>query len=162
MKLDRMSRLLCVAALALAGSRAGADPLDSLVRIEDGKLLHTDTSLCTLDPSVVPGASKAYKLQIAVRSEAPARGVISRDNFVAYNTSLAIQLALSIADRIPGLKPSRALAALSCRTLESAIGEPDLRVETVMTKEGVQTSATNTHTGSVDRLVRTWDEIADD
>jgi len=151
-----------VALTHLVTSAAGADydPLASLVEIRDGKLVHVDTSLCTLEGTVVSGANTSYKLQIAVRAEAPDKGVISRDNFVAFNTSLATQLALSIADRIPGLKPSQALAALSCSTLESPIGEPDLRVETVMTKEGVQTSITNTRTGATDRLVRTWDEIA--
>jgi len=152
--------LATLAIIASIAAAAGYDPLASLAEIRDGKLLHVETSLCTLDPSVVAGASTAYKIQIAVRSEAPANGVISRDNFVAYNTSLGMQLALSIADGIPGLKPSRAIAALSCKSLENPIGEPDLRVETVMTREGVQTSITNTRTGVANRVVRTWDEVA--
>jgi hypothetical protein len=157
----KLAVIVPIALLALASARA-AEPeqaaerlLRDLVRVDAGKLVYEDVSLCTLTP---PGAA-ASKFQVRSRAEAPATGTISRDGFVALIARIETELSLSMADSIPGIKPSQALAALECDQLAAPIGQVDLEIKTTVTAEGLQVEIRDTRNGETNRYSNTWKQL---
>jgi hypothetical protein len=127
--------------------RAWAKKLSSdIVRVADGKLIYEDVTLCAVNAA---GGKK--NVQIMSRAEAPATGVLSRDQFVAkiiqYETILLLGLAAAGQNK------------LRCRTLDEPIGVPDLELTMTMTKDGLQYEVLNPATKQVNRVVSTWDEL---
>ena len=118
-----------------------------LVRLQDGKFVYEDLALCAI--SSTGQANK--NVQIRSRAEAPARDVISRDQFVAlvsqYETILTLGLTAAAQGR------------LSCKVLDEPIGVPDLEISIVMTKNGLQYETVVPATGKVERRVLTWAEL---
>ena len=145
--------LLALAPAGAAEPQRGAERLlRDLVRVDAGKLVYEDVSLCTLAP---PGGA-ASKFQVRSRAEAPAAGTISRDGFVALISRIETELSLSMADSIPGIKPSQALAALECDQLAAPIGQVDLEIRTTVTAEGLQVEIEDTRNGKTNRYSNTW------
>jgi len=159
--LARLAPIAAVAALALAPAGAAEpEPGDArlrrdLVRVEAGRLLYEDVSLCTLS---APGGA-ASRFQVHSRAEAPASETISRDVFVALISRIETELSLSMADAIPGIKPSQALAALECDQLAAPIGQVDLEIRTTVTAEGLQVEIEDTRTGTTSRYANLWKDL---
>ncbi len=154
-----MLRSLSLAVLALLvaePSVAGANRrLLDLVRIEKGRFLYDQSSICELQ---VPGRTTS-KFQMRTHAESPSQSVVSRDHFVSLVTQIEQTWALGIAQRASGLAPVEALRALSCTPLEQPIGTPDLELNVAMTVEGLQVEMTDTASAKKSRSVQTWAEV---
>lgn len=142
--------VVAVAQASLAASRA-----DDLVEVRDDKFTMNEYSLCTVERPPTTGAVPKFQLQ--TYSEAPATGVISRDNFVAYTIATLTLLRAAFAQRW-GLPVGEAFNALDCDTLAEPIGTVDLVIRIFMTAEGVQVEFTDSSTGKVSRITEPWED----
>jgi hypothetical protein len=127
-----------------------------MVRVEDGRFVYDDLSLCHLNLPTGPGR----KFQIRSHAEAPSQGVVSRDHFIAMVVQIEQTLAFGMAERAMGLlTAAQAMNVLDCDPLKEPIGTVDLELTTTMTPEGMQVEVKGTATGEVSRSTRTWKEM---
>jgi hypothetical protein len=152
------------AALLLVAIAAGASAdspserrLRDLVRVADGLFQYDDLAVCQLR---LPG-SESPKFQIRSQAQAPSKGVISRDQFVAMITQYELVIGLGLAQARPGVTPVQAAEALHCTPIAAAFGTPDLELRLTITAEGSQLEVTDTATGKKSRSVQTWDEASE-
>lgn len=128
--------LLCTTAVAQATDKAKL--LSDLVAIQDGKMKLQDVRLCT-----PKGASSGKNMQVLIRSEAPAAGLIHRDRFVFMHSALT---ALLVSNQ-----------AWDCKHSEQLIGTADLSVDLIMEPAGVQIAVA--HSGKVERTTKRWEDL---
>ncbi|MGH7461284.1 MAG: hypothetical protein ACREMA_09685 [Longimicrobiales bacterium] len=147
--------------LAIALPQAGfaqtsvAELRQELVKVQAGKMILEEFGIYELS---LPGR-EAVKVQVKLRSEAPAAGVISRDNFVAYTTSIAMQtLITGIAEGL-NITAGQLLTALKYQELKAPIGAPDVEVNIRMTAEGLQLEVVDTSDNTRERHTMTWAEV---
>lgn len=112
----------------------------------------------TLDRIEFPGAAPV-QFQVKYRAEAPVRGLMSRDNLVAFSAATASVLIFGIYAESYGVPMSEFLEAYDSQDLDAPIGTPDLEVNLVMTTAGVQFEVLNTATGQRVRNTQTWEQI---
>jgi len=112
--------------------------LKDVVSVQNGKFTVTDLTLVTL--------SNGNTLQIKMYAEAPATGVISRDNFVVYWSTIQESMLDELA------KDDNA----TMETLSQLIGNADFEVNIYMTALGVQVE-TKSSTG-VTRMTKKWSD----
>lgn len=94
-----------------------------------------------------------------LRSEAPAAGVISRDNFVALTTQVFTSImimALAEAYEVPA---STFMNGFDYKKLSAPIGTPDLEINIIMTGEGLQIELVDTGSNERSRFTETWDNF---
>lgn len=149
----RLGVIYALVSLGPAVAFAEASRLDDIVAVRDGKFVSEEYSLCEVARPASMGQSPKFQMQ--TYSEAPAKGVISRDNFVAYTAGLLTLLQVEMVSRA-GVSPSQALSALDCEEISSPIGTVDLKVRIVMTADGMQVEITDTSTGQVSRNTSPW------
>ena len=112
--------------------------LKDLVKMVNGKMTVTDFTLLT---------SGGKSIQIKAYGEAPAQGVISRDNFIAFFTALCTEM-------IAGMKTDPNDKTMD---LEDIIGKPDIEINVYMAKSGIQIE---TITGAgPNRVTMQWSDI---
>lgn len=151
-----------LALLALLIAAPGLDAQDwreqlarDAVAIKDGKMVYEEVGLIKIK---VAGYEPA-QFQVKVRSEAPASGVISRDNFVSLTAQSFLTfflVAFADAYEVPA---SAFLEGFDYKELAAAIGTPDLEMNIVMTGEGIQFEFVNTATGERSRHTETWAQV---
>ncbi len=126
-----------------------------LVTISNGKMTSNDVGLYKIEvPGFQPG-----QFQVKIHSEAPAVGPISRDNFVSLTTLMASTVfitALAEGYKVPA---SEFMQHLDYTQLKSAIGTPDLELNVIMTKEGMQLEVVNNSSGQKTRQTMTWEQV---
>jgi hypothetical protein len=126
-----------------------------MVTIKDDKFVIESFSL---DRIALPGY-EPVEFQVGCYSEAPANGVISRDNFVAFSSILAVTiLQVSFAEAYD-VSASEFLAAYESRDISKPIGRPDIEIKVYMTEEGFQIEFANTATEEKIRSTQTWDSL---
>jgi hypothetical protein len=126
-----------------------------LVVIAGGKMTADEYNLVKI---AVPGY-EAFQVQVKVHSEAPAGGIVSRDNFVALTAQMVLWtfvLAYAEAFQVPA---SQFLQAVDFTELAAPIGTPDVELNLVMTDEGIQFEWVNTADGQRRRWTSTWAEV---
>jgi hypothetical protein len=160
MRLARVTVVACAAAaFFLPGSVRAEDGravmLRDLVQIQDGRLVYDDLAICRLDLS----GKQGRKFQVHSRATAPEKGLVSRDFFVALVTRLETEIALGWAESGAVMRPSAALRALRCESLEKPIGKVDVEITLTMTDEGIQLEYKDTAKGTVDRSSNTWNDV---
>lgn len=129
-----------------------------LVTEKDGRFTIERVRICQLVRPKELGGGATRPFQVRARVEAPADGVISRDNFVALFTEIALSLRVKFAgDLIKGLGPVQALGALRCKPIDAPIGAVDFEADVHMTKDGVQIEMMETASGKRQRQTVTWD-----
>ena len=133
-----------------------------IVRVADGKMTMTEYGLLSFP--MVSDEKTQYKLY----SEAPAEGVISRDNFVAMTTGMQAVILFGMAAEANARYAKtfselleRSEQAFDIEELDEPIGKVDLEINFYLTKGGMQIEYVNTRTGSTNRNTLTWDEIID-
>ena len=126
-----------------------------LVNIEADQMLIDRFSLDRIE---FPGTA-AVQFQVKYHAEAPAEGVMSRDNFVYLSTGLGELLVLGVYSEAYGVTMSQFLDAYDSTDLDAPIGTPDLEVNLFMTEEGLQIEIVNTATGERFRETQTWEQI---
>jgi len=126
-----------------------------LVTIRAGKMVAEEYQLAKI---AVPGYEPT-QLQLKVHAEAPAVGLMSRDNFVAITTQLVVitfYTAFAEAYQVPA---SQFLEAVDFTELATPIGTPDVEINLFMTADGLQFEWVNTSTGQRKRSTMAWADV---
>lgn len=126
-----------------------------LVTIRAGKMVADEYQLVKIQ---VPGYEPT-QIQLKVHSEAPAVGLMSRDNFVAITTQLVVitfYTAFAEAYQVPA---SQFLQAVDFTELARPIGTPDVEINLFMTADGLQFEWVNTSTGQRERSTMVWADV---
>lgn len=156
MKTVAVAALLLVATFGSAEAQAEwREQLRSeQVEISGGKYTFVRTGVMTL---ALPGQPETT-LQYQINSEAPASGVISRDNFIATTaqiSTLMMIMALPAAAEVPiGLFAQ----FLDIEVTDELIGKPDIRLNIYMTAEGMQIEFAGPD-GKPYRITQTWEQV---
>lgn len=166
----RLLRLLVfsfVCLISLAPHRIDAAETDiekklfkETVKIDDGKMTSTEFGLLSF-----PMLSDE-RTQFKLYAEAPAVGVISRDNFVAITTLMQAMILFQIA------AVAHSEYAITCAEfmenptevfdideLDEPIGRVDLEINFYMNKGGLQIEVINSKKGNTNRHTMTWAEV---
>jgi hypothetical protein len=116
-----------------------------LVRLAGRKMLIEQHELCAI-PSAQKEQLRPSSLQVKTRSEAPQGKFVSRDNFVAITTAVALNVLAQ-------------LGGAECKTLKAPIGSADLEISIQMTEEGFQVEYHDTRTGQKSRNTTRWEQL---
>lgn len=127
-------------ALNVKGQDYQARLLKDMVKTTAGKMTVDDFTLITL--------SNGNTLQIKSHGEAPAAGVISRDNFVALFSQLVAQNNEEI---------TKADEGATTKDLDEIIGNPDVIINIFVAKTGIQMEVK--HGEEVNRTTFKWEEL---
>ena len=126
-----------------------------LVTIKAGKMVTDEYDLVKIN---VPGY-QAVQLQLKVHAEAPAVGLMSRDNFVAITTQFVVVTFFTVYAEAYQVTASEFLQAVDFTELAAPIGTPDVELNLFMTNEGLQFEWVNTADGQRSRSTMTWAEV---
>lgn len=132
-------------------AQLGAD----VVTIRAGKMVSDEVGLWKIQVS----GYQASQVQVKVHSEAPAGGLVSRDNFVSLTTLMLTTVFLTALAESYQVPASQFLQAVDYTELKSAIGTPDMELNLVMTNEGMQLEVVNTASGQRNRQTMTWEQV---
>ena len=99
------------------------------------------------------------RIQVKYHSEAPAEGLMSRDNFVQISTMTNMTILFIAFAEGMGVTMSEFLNAYDVEELDAPIGTPDLELTLVMTGGGIQFEIVDTTTGERSRETQTWAQI---
>lgn len=155
----RITALALFSLLLTASGMSAQDWREQLIRdvvtIKDGNMIYEETGLVKIE---IAGYEPA-RFQVRVRSEAPARGVVSRDNFVSMTAQTFVTLFLAVFAEAYEASASAFLEGFDYTELAAPIGTPDIELNLVMTNEGIQFEIVNTASGERSRHTQTWAEI---
>ncbi len=127
---------------------------------KDGKFNIEAYRLCRLYRPKHLGGGVSKPFQVKASAEAPAQGVVSRDNFLVLFTEIALGLRVKFAtDFIKGLTPIQALDALQCEQIDAPVGKVDLQVDVNMDKEGIKIEILKPGTGKQQTQLNTWKDL---
>ena len=163
----RMLSILAMSLLALsqpafAQTKSDIQSLMKKDRViqKDGKFKIEGYRLCRLYRPKHLGGGVSKPFQVIARAEAPAQGVVSRDNFLVLYTEIALGLRVKFAtDFIKGLTPIQALDALQCEHIDAPVGKVDLQVDLNMDKEGVKMEILKPETGKKQTQMTPWKDV---
>ncbi|MCH6546550.1 MAG: hypothetical protein IH796_11225 [Deltaproteobacteria bacterium] len=154
--------LLALSYPAFAQTKGNIQDLMKKDRViqKDGKFKIEAYRLCRLYRPKHLGGGVSKPFQVEARAEAPAQGVISRDNFLVLFTEIALGLRVKFAsDFIKGLTPIQALDALQCEHIDAPVGKVDLQVDVNMDKEGIKIEILKPGTGKKQTQLNTWKDL---
>jgi len=132
-----------------------ADLRRDAVTVDSAKMAYNEVGLYKIQ---VPGYQNA-QIQVKVHSEAPAHGLISRDNFVSLTTLMFTTVFMTSFAEAYQVPASQFLQGLDYTELQKAIGTPDMELNLVMTNEGMQLEVVNTSSGQRTRQTMTWEQV---
>lgn len=131
-----------------------------IVKVEDGKMTSTEYGLLSFP--LLSDERTQYKLY----AEAPADGVISRDNFIGITITMQAMILFQMA------AVAHSEYAITCAEftenptevfdideLDEPIGKVDLEINFYMNKGGLQIEVVNTKNGTTNRNTMTWAEV---
>jgi len=147
--------LLCVVGFSAAAQDWRQELKADLVTISGGKMTLNDVGLYKIE---IPGY-QAAQVQVKVHSEAPAAGIISRDNFVSLTTLMASTVFMTALAEGYRVAASDFIQHVDFTQLKSAIGTPDLELNLTMTNEGLQFEIVNNSSGQKTRQTMTWEQV---
>ncbi len=127
-----------------------ADMKRDLVTVEDGKMKYSELEICEVE-----GKSKA--IQIQWNAEAPAKGLISRDQFVASVAGFSVAIMAEIA-AAKGISITDFFDKVDCKPAEEAIGNVDATVSMIMSKGGMQMRVKGVGGKQMQRTM-TWKQV---
>jgi hypothetical protein len=151
----RAVALLVVVALPARAQEWRTQLKADLVTISSGKMTYSDVGLYKIE---VPGYQTS-QVQVKTHSEAPATGLISRDNFVGVTALMASTLSMGALAQGYQVAASDFMQHTDYTQLKSAIGTPDLELNLVMTDEGMQLEIANNSSGQKVRQTMTWEQV---
>lgn len=134
------SILYFFAAASSWGQTSKAELLKDIVKVVGSKMTSNDYTLVTF--------SNGNSLQVKAYAEAPATGLISRDNFIALTTTIVASTIEELTKEDEGAKT---------KDLSAVIGNPDITIKTFVAKEGVQVEVTTSE--GVNRNTIAWDDL---
>jgi hypothetical protein len=150
--------LLCP--MLLAGP-AAAEDFDwkkelkrDLVTVEDGKMKYSQYEVCTRE-----GNSKA--LQFLWTAEAPAKGLISRDQFISNVTGFNVAFVAELMSR-RGMTLSDFIDKVTCKPVDEPIGNVDIKLGLVFASGGLQIQISGADKKDVKQMTMTWEQVFED
>ena len=155
MRFQLVVAALCSLPVQVVAQEAASDLLEPMVELQDGKMV---IEFYTLDRISLPGYDP-MQFQVKHYAEAPAEGIVSRDNFVAITTALNLMLLQQSFASALNVPASAFLDAYDIQDLDALIGTPDLELTLVLAAGGLQIEIKNTRTGEVSRTTQTWAEF---
>lgn len=159
--------LSSVCLISLAPHRIDAAQTDiekrlfkEIVKIEDGKMTSTEFGLFSF-----PMLS-GERLHLKLYAEAPAVGVISRDNFVAITTTMQAMILFEIAADVYSKSDvswaefmKNPTGVFDIDELNEPIGSVDLEINFYMNQGGLRIEVVDTSSGRTERHNLTWNEV---
>ncbi len=141
---------------AMATSPVAAEEKDwskelegDIVRVSGGKMNWTEYGFLTLHRQA------DRRLQVKWTVEAPARGLVSRDKFVALGTTLQTVLLISIASGGKRFEMEDLSELYTYVDLDEPIGKVDVTIAIIVAKNGLQVSVEGAQSR---RFTMTWAE----
>lgn len=156
--------IIGVLAMTLTTMLAAADDgiperLETVVRVEGGKMIMEDFMDCLLDQERLGRAGEPpLKRVVRTYAEAPESGVVSRDFFVQTATSnqtLLVLVPMVLAGR--GAGPD-AVEALTCRDLDPPVERVDIELKLFMSADGLQFEYRDNVNQKQASFQQPWDE----
>ena len=134
--------------------------LEEVVEVKNGKMTSLKFGLLSFPWA----AKKDKKAQVRLYSEAPSRGIISRDNFVAITTQIQTTIFVGFAVRAKNINRSEVggvnpKSFFDFNELEEPIGKVDIEVNIYMGKEGLQIEFVAPTADEAERKTITWPEL---
>ena len=125
-----------------------------LVSVRSDKMIFQNYSLCKFGEKE---GEKSIRLQVKTYGEAPAKGLISRDNFVSMNTELSTLFVMAAG--AAASSPEKAIESFDCIDLEFSIGKPEIEVNLFVTKEGFKVEFVDNLNNKRSGETHTWVEV---
>ena len=143
------------------GNKAIESYLQSdLVKEQDGKFVIEEYRVCQVNMTKEHGGGSTLPIKIKRHIEAPAKGVISRDNLVRMSTEILNGLAISlVGEMIEGITVEQAIQALDCRTSTQPFDNYDYEVNLNMSGEGIQINVLEKSSGESSKDTVNWSEV---
>lgn len=123
-----------------------------LVTISNGRMTSDDVGLYKVE---IPGNQPA-PFQVRIHSEAPAGGLVSRDNCVSLTTMIASTVFITAFAESYKIPASEFMQHIDYTQLKSALGTPDLELNLTMTNVGMQVEVAS---GQKARQTMTWEQV---
>ena len=128
--------------------------LKEIVKIKDGKMTIEEFGLLSF-----PWAPDE-KLQLSLYSEAAARDLITRDNFVAITTGLKTLLFVGWAGEFePAIEETDNNDLFYFEELDEPIGSVDIEINIYMNKGGLQLEIADRMENIAERVTMTWNDV---
>jgi hypothetical protein len=146
--------------MALAQKAGSVSLLDDLVTVEDTNFVIDKQIQCEVSlPLSLGGGAPFNDFGMRVHFTAPAKGLISRDKFIALSMRLLTEARIRLAADIPGLTNEQTLQAMKCREAPDYKEKNEYDFSVRMTAEGVQTTIINNRTGTTHVTREQWHEV---
>lgn len=131
-----------------------------LVKEQDGKFVIEEYRVCQVNRPKEQGGGSTLPIKIKRHIEAPAKGVISRDNLVRMSTEILNGLAISLVGQmIEGITVEQAMQALDCRTSTQPFDNYDYEVNLSINSDGIQLNVLEKSSGESAKDTVNWDEV---
>ena len=141
-----------------AGDRADTAPwreelARDIVTVNGGTMTMEEGGVLTVD-TVEP-----TKLRVKIQGDAPARGVISRDNFVAVVTSVYHSIFMNLTTSLlPELPAAKLEASYSFRNDANVKRNADVVIAISLDATGLMLQLTNSRNQNVQKFPMTWEQ----
>lgn len=146
--------LACVHGLAAAQVDWREELRSDQVIVSGEKFTYTENGVMTI---ALPRYEEV-NLQYQINSEAPASGVISRDNFIGMTAQFSTLIMIAAFAEAYDVTASAFLEGVEFEETEQLIGNPDVRLNLYMTGEGFQIEFIGPD-GQPNRFTQTWRQV---
>jgi hypothetical protein len=131
-----------------------------LVTIEGAHFLINRFLLCQLSlPPSLGGGTPFNSFSMHVRFKAPAKGLISRDIFVALSMRLFTEAKIRLASEIPGLSTEQTLRAMQCHEVSDKTDRTEYTYFVTMSTEGVESRIKDKQRGTEQITQEPWSSV---
>ncbi|MGL4368819.1 MAG: hypothetical protein ACRCUT_04000, partial [Spirochaetota bacterium] len=104
-------------------------------------------------------AEEKTELKVKIRGEAPEKGIISRDNFIAITSSLYNSIFIGVAAGfMPELPAAKIGTAFEFRSDETAKAGADIIISILIDNKGIVLQVSNSHNDKVQKYPITWEQ----
>ena len=122
--------------------------LSDIVQVKDGKFIIEEYRICQVTRPEELGGGSTVPIKVKRHVEAPAKGVVSRDNFIKVSTETLNGLGISfVGQLIEGITAEQAMTALVCQQFFDPIGAYDYEVNLTMDANGMKLNILETTSG---------------
>lgn len=153
--------------IALTGPASSQEPKDvksflmsDIVKVENGKFVMEEYRLCQIIRPESLGGGATLPIRVKRHVEAPAKGVISRDNFIRLTDEVLNGLGISLVEQMmKGITASQAIQALQCGQVFQPITNVDYEIDLNMDANGMKLSILEKGTGEKSESSVPWDQL---
>lgn len=133
---------------------------NNLVTIEAAHFIINKYLSCQLSlPPSLGGGTPFNSFTMHVRFKAPAKGLISRDIFVAFSMRLFTEAKIRLASEIPGLSTEQTLRAMQCHEVTNETDRTEYTYFVNMSMQGVESRIKDKQRGTEQVTHEPWDRV---